>query len=219
MFFNSENNNFGLLREEHFGYFLTTQSWNTLHLKANPLKCGLQQKPIFDWILRQNHIKDRVFGAECSDGTSIWDFDWTSDGTSDETSKPILFCNENGEYDGQYGIKKWPKVRSGQYSVVNCPKGDGEMRWLCKEDGVFHENGPEMDECWLDDLLDKNYTSVEEVEKTLEVIIENTGNSSSLNSMESLQKVVEIVSKLENFLKNKTIESSMRMARKWMNVG
>ena len=84
------------------------------------------------------------------------------------------------------------------------------MQWLCKEDGTFHEDGPEgIDGCWLNALMDKNITSVEDVEETLEEIIENTGNSSSLNSLESLQKVVKIISKLDNFLKNQSIESSV----------
>ena len=188
MFFILEHNNFRYLNEEIFYNFLNANETNTLHLKENPLNCGPQHKHLYDWILNQNQFKSRVFGAECSDGTPIWDFDWTSKGTS----KPILWCNENGEYNGSYGIDKWPEVPSGQYSVINCPKGRGKMQWLCKEDESFHEDGPEMDECWINELLDKNITSVEDVKETLEEIIVNTGNSSSLNSLKSLQKMVKL---------------------------
>ena len=142
------------------------------------------------WLLNnKNRYQLQVLFANCHDGASIWDLD-PNNFPSNSSTPP-----------------------SGSSSTT--PSGGSSTTPLISS--TVDPGGSAFD--WLDDLLDKNITSVEEVEKTLEVIIENTGNSSSLNTMESLQKVVEIVSKLENFLKNKTIESSMRMARKWMNVG
>ena len=170
-------------------------------MEKNPLNCGFEQKAYFEWILSHKELQDRVIGAQCSDGTSLWKFNWNQT----ESHRPV--CNANGEYDGQYGIKKWPPVPSGQYSTVNCPTGDGVIRWNCLEDGKFDNKGPEFEECWLDGLLEKNITSVEDVIQSLEEMIKMTSDKSSLNSMTSLGKVNKIVVKLEDFLKDTTIES------------
>ena len=90
---------------------------------------------------------------------------------------------------------------------MNCSHGEGVIRWKCLESGKFDERGPEFEDCWLDELLLKNITSVEEVIQMLDELLENTSNESSLNTISSLEKVIKIVIKFENFLKNSTIES------------
>ena len=167
----------------------------------------------------------RIHDAMCDDGIPIWDYPWSGVGSTaptrttastgstnipevGSTTPTQVMCNLNGEYDGQYGVDRWPPVPSGHHSVVNCSEGNGKMRWKCLTDGRFDESGPDFNECWLQELLERNISSVEDVIQCLEEMREKTENKDSLNSMKSLNSILRIVSKLDHFMQNSTFDPS-----------
>ncbi|CAG2103283.1 unnamed protein product, partial [Medioppia subpectinata] len=96
----------------------------------------------------------------------------------------VIWCNSDGQYDGQHGIAKWPVVRAGEYSEVKCEEGEGMIRWRCLENGTFDGLGPMEENCWLEDLINKNITSVEDVNQSLDTIVEKTVGTNGLQSMD-----------------------------------
>jgi hypothetical protein len=110
-------------------------------------------------------------------------------------------CNYDGEYNGIQGVN-WPLVFPGQFSVVNCTKGNGIMKWKCLSDGNFDGEVPDVSDCWINDIFDKidNITQIEEVYEVLDTIFNGTETNSSITSSDGLKDVVTIVEKLQDKL-------------------
>jgi hypothetical protein len=53
---------------------------------------------------------------------------------------------------------------------------------------------------WIEDLIDKNITHINDVIESLEVIECNTKSDNSLNTSEDLRKIVDFIIKLQNFI-------------------
>ncbi len=122
-----------------------------------------------------------------------------------------MACNLNGEFDGQYGIKYWPPVYAANYSETKCSYGSDTMRWLCLDNGLFDENGPDMSECWINNLLDANITQLNDVIDSLEMISERTQNYNTLVSYEALHKLMIVLDKLQ-LISDSQIESDLELA-------
>jgi hypothetical protein len=73
----------------------------------------------------------------------------------------VVVVENNDEYNGIEAVD-WTPV----YSVVNCTKGNGVMKWKCLSDGKFDGVLPDVSECWINDILDKidNITQFEVLE-------------------------------------------------------
>jgi len=61
-----------------------------------------------------------------------------------DNSEPV--CNSDGSFDGSFGMI-WPPVNFGETSIVRCSNGNGFAKWLCRENGLFDNNGPDMSDC------------------------------------------------------------------------
>ncbi|XP_054157509.1 adhesion G protein-coupled receptor L3-like [Oppia nitens] len=62
---------------------------------------------------------------------------------------------------------------------------------------------------WLDDLLDKDIDTIDDVVDTLDVLVNNTEDSIPLNYMENINRVIEVISKLDEYLRiNETMIDS-----------
>jgi hypothetical protein len=124
----------------------------------------------------------------------------TSDRPISTSTKPLI-CNYDGEYNEIQGVN-WPPVSPGEFSVVNCTKGNGIMKWKCLSDGKFDGEVPDVSGCWINDILDKidNITQIKEVQEVLDTIINGTEINSSLSSSDGLKDVVTIVEKLKDKL-------------------
>ncbi len=117
----------------------------------------------------------------------------------------------NGEYDGEYGINYWPPVYAGNYSETKCSYGSDTIRWFCLDNGLFNENGPDMSECWINNLLNESITEIKDVIDSLEMISERTQNYDTLVSYEALNKIMLVLVKLQSFF-DSSIESNLEAA-------
>jgi hypothetical protein len=131
-------------------------------------------------------------------------------------------CNLYGENNGDYGISYWPPAYAGNYSETNCSNGRGTIRWLCSDNGLFDENGPEFSECWLDELISQNISNIDDVIEILEKIESNTEFDDSLGSMIELQKIEIFLVKLQEFIYSKNngmnITIALNITNTFMNV-
>jgi hypothetical protein len=117
----------------------------------------------------------------------------------------------NGEYDGEYGISYWPPVYAGNYSEAKCSYGSDTIRWLCLDNGSFDENGPDMSECWINNLLIESKAETKDVIDLLEKISERTQNYDTLVSYEALNKIMLVLAKLQSF-SDSSVESNLESA-------
>jgi hypothetical protein len=117
----------------------------------------------------------------------------------------------NGEYDGEYNISYWPPAYAGNYSETECSYGSDTVRWLCLDNGLFNGNGPDMSECWINNLLNENITEIKDVIDSLEMISERTQNYDTLVSYEALNKIMLFLVKLQSF-SDSSIVSNLGLA-------
>jgi hypothetical protein len=120
-------------------------------------------------------------------------------------------CNLNGEFDGEYGINYWPPVYARNYSETKCSYGSDTVRWLCLDNGLFDENGPDMSQCWINNLFNANITGLNDVIDSLEMISERTQNYNTLVSYEALHKLMIVLDKLQ-LISDSSIESDLELA-------
>jgi hypothetical protein len=85
------------------------------------------------------------------------------------------------------------------------------MRWLCLKSGLFDANGPDMSECWINNLLNANITDIKDVIVSLEMISERIQNYNTLVSYEALNKIMISLIKLHSF-SDSSIESNLESA-------
>jgi hypothetical protein len=116
----------------------------------------------------------------------------------------------NGEYDGAYGVSYWLPVYSKNYSEVICSYGSDTIRWLCLDNGLFDKNGPNMSECWINNLFNKNITDIKDVIDSLEMISERTQNYNTLVSYEALHKLMAVLDKLQT-ISDFSIETNLEL--------
>ncbi len=117
----------------------------------------------------------------------------------------------NGEYDGEYGISYWPPVYAGNYSELRCSYGSDTIRWFCLDNGLFDEMGPDLSQCWINNLLNETITELNDVIDSLEMISERTKNYNELVSYEGLNKIMIILMKLHSF-SDSSMESNLELA-------
>jgi hypothetical protein len=77
---------------------------------------------------------------------------------------------------------------------------------LCSENGVFDEKGPDLKECWIQELLNKNISELNDVFDSLQIVVKYTHNSNSLDSIEQIKKTVNILTKLRSFVESDITE-------------
>jgi hypothetical protein len=99
----------------------------------------------------------------------------------------------------------------GNYSEAICSNESDTIRWLCLDNGLFDENGPDMSECWINNLLNVNITEIKNVIDLLEMISERTQNYNSLVSFEKLNKLIIVLVKLQSFY-DSSVESNLELA-------
>jgi hypothetical protein len=128
----------------------------------------------------------------------------------------------NGKYNGWYGIDYWPPVYPGEYSQTKCSYGSDTIRWLCLDYGLFdEENGPDMSECWINNLFNANITELNDVIDLLEMISERTHNSNTLVSYEALNKIMLVLVELHSFSDSSiesNFETSIDITKNFMRV-
>jgi len=111
------------------------------------------------------------------------------------TTKSEVMCNKDGEYNNKTDIAIWPPVYPGEYSIANCSNGKGVAKWLCLSNGRFDENGPDVSQCWADEIIEK-------VNFILKMIINDTERDNSITSSEILQNVITTVENLQDVINN-----------------
>jgi hypothetical protein len=78
------------------------------------------------------------------------------------------------------------------------------------------------DNNWIDDLIDRNITDINDVIESLEVIKSQTESDNSLNTSDELRKIVEFIIKLQNFVdsnvKELNITSALNVTNDFMKV-
>jgi hypothetical protein len=77
---------------------------------------------------------------------------------------------------------------------------------LCLEKAVFDENGPDLKECWIHELLNKNISELNEVFESLQKVVKYTQYNNSLNSIEQIKKTINILTKLRSFVASNITE-------------
>ncbi len=77
---------------------------------------------------------------------------------------------------------------------------------MCSENGVFDEKGPDLKECWIQELLNKNISELNDVFDSLQIVVKYTHNSNSLDSIEQIKKTVNILTKLRSFVESDITE-------------
>jgi hypothetical protein len=127
----------------------------------------------------------------------------------------------NGEFNGEYDISYWPPAYAGNYSETKCSYGSDTIRWLCLDNGLFDENGPDISECWINNLLIENITDLNDVIDLLEMISERTHNSNTLVSYEALNKIMLVLVELHSFSDSSiesNFETSIDITKNFMRV-
>jgi hypothetical protein len=78
------------------------------------------------------------------------------------------------------------------------------------------------DNNWVDDLIDRNITDINDVIECLEVIRSQTESDNSLNTSNELRKIVDFIIKLQNFIdsnvKELNITSALKITNDFMGV-
>ncbi len=107
-------------------------------------------------------------------------------------------------------IYYWPPVYPSEYSEISCSYGSDTIRWLCLGNGSFDGNSPDYSECynenWISDLLNQNISSIEDVKKFLKKIDYKTEKDESLNNTKTVENLIIIFAKLQNFLRTYDIK-------------
>ena len=158
-----------------------------------------------------------------TDSTNITDMELTRNEQIFSTSQIMVSsteslaesCNSEGEYNGEYGITHWPKVSEGELSLGECNYGNGFANWLCLQNGSFDNNGPDFTECWLDIIVNDmpNITDINDVNEILEIMVQNTNDSYSLNTSKELNVSIFIIKQLQNYVELHNNEIDFSIAR------
>jgi hypothetical protein len=75
----------------------------------------------------------------------------------------------------------------------------------------------EKNNSWIDDLIERNLTDIEDVIDYLKIIISNTESDNSLNTSEELRKIVDFIMKLQNFVDLNNHKMNITIALKITN--
>jgi len=75
-----------------------------------------------------------------------------------------------------------------------------------------------VDKKWIDDLIDRNITDINDVIKALEDIATNTESDDSFNTFNDLRIIVDFLMKLQKFIDSEEIELSLTLALNITNV-
>jgi len=138
------------------------------------------------------------------------------DSSSTTTSITINadICNINGQYDGNYGISHWKPVSVGNVSEGKCNYGKGSAKWMCLQNGLFDQNGPDFSECTLDSVITAvdNITDVSEVIQIVGDLVENTGSENSFTNGQELKGVIDSIKKLQKYVESKNEEIDFNKA-------
>jgi hypothetical protein len=128
----------------------------------------------------------------------------TTTTTRNRLNSKSSMCNIDGHYNGFYEIKIWPPVENGSNSIVHCPQGKGYAKWKCEDNLVFDSKGPDWSECenWLNEL--KPIKTMFYASEVIETISKNTEKNNSLLNIENVDRVVEKIKEIQNFVKNQT---------------
>ena len=117
---------------------------------------------------------------------------------------PPIKCNDDGQYDGQFGVEHWPPVFMNESSIVSCPYSEGNASWLCTEsaefDAEFDPKGPDWSNCLADLEAISDIPFVDNAIEVIQFISNITAKNDTIVESEKLSQVLNIISKVQTFV-------------------